>query len=199
MSPKKILGVDFDDVIFHSDAALREFHNTRYGTSYAFEDRSEFTLEPVWNCSSEEVERRLNEFSESAFHENAGIVKGAKEALQRLNQFYDIVIVTGRSEDVRAPTEQWLEKNLLGLYREIHFANHKYGDPANRRNKSDILKELGIQIFIEDAPHFAKDVAEAGITVFLLDTPWNRAETPLGATRVHSWKEIEKQLLPKQP
>lgn len=192
---KKTLGVDFDDVIFRCDKALEKFHNTRYGTEYVAEERTTFTLEPVWNCSPEEVQRRLDEFSESEFHENADAVFGAREALERLNAAYDIAIVTGRADNSRDATVKWLEKNLFGLYREIHFANHRYGDPRRRRSKSEILKELGVEVFVEDALHFAEDVAASGITVFLFDMPWNRHETPEGAIRVHSWDEVVSRLL----
>jgi uncharacterized HAD superfamily protein len=192
---KKILGVDFDDVLFQCDAALLEYHVARGGEPYSLAERNTFTLEPVWNCSAEEVQRRLDEFSETVFHKNAAIVSGAHDALATLNKTYEIIIVTGRADSARTPTLEWLEKNLLGLYREIHFANHVYGDPARRRQKSDILKEFGVTAFIEDAPHFAAEVAGAGIPVFLLDTPWNRAETPQGATRVYSWEEIVDRLV----
>ena len=189
MAAKKLLGVDFDDVLFNCDEALVQFHNTRYGTSYSSADRSTFELQPVWNCSGEEVIARLDEFTETEFHERANAVTGAREALALLQEHYDIVIVTGRAASARPATERWLEKNLLGLYREVHFADHG-GTGTARRLKSDILRELGIGVFVEDAPHFAADVAGAGITVLLLDTPWNRAETPNGAIRVRSWDEI---------
>jgi uncharacterized HAD superfamily protein len=191
---KKILGVDFDDVLFNCDEALAQFHNTRYGTSYTTDERNSFYLEPFWNCSAEEVQKRLDEFTYTEFHENANVVTGAREALERLSDVYDIVIVTGRADIARSATEKWLEKNLLGLYREIHFSNHGGTGIGKYRLKSEILRELGIDIFVEDAPHFAADVAGAGITVFLFDTPWNRAETPDGAIRVRSWEEIVEQL-----
>jgi uncharacterized HAD superfamily protein len=193
---KKGLGVDFDDVIFHCDLALQDFHNARYGTNYTAGERDTFSLEHVWNCSNEEVRRRLDEFTESEFHERAPIVSGAKEALEKLNYRYDVVIVTGRVESARPATEKWLERNLLGLYTEIHFANHVYGMRTEaQRTKSEILQELGINVFVEDAPHFADEITAAGITLFLFDTPWNRAETPPGSIRVYSWEDVTARLL----
>lgn len=192
---KPVLGVDFDDVLFQCDEALLEFHAARYGAPYTREERTTFTLEPVWSCSAEEVQRRIAEFVDTEFHERANPVSGAKEALTTLRHRYDVVIVTGRADDARGATERWLEKNLLGLYREIHFTNHG-GAGAPHREKSEILQEFGVDVFVEDNLYFASDVTQAGIPVFLFDTPWNRAETPDGATRVHSWNEVVSQLLP---
>jgi uncharacterized HAD superfamily protein len=67
-------------------------------------------------------------------------------------------------------------------------------DPAKKRLKSAMCKELGIQVMIDDHMSVAKDCAEAGIRVLLFDQPWNQGELPMGAERVHSWDEIVKKL-----
>lgn len=193
---KKILGVDFDDVLFQCNTAAAKFHNTTYGTSYSRDDVKTFDWRDVWHVSPEEEHRRVLEFFATKFHDEAEAVIGAYDALKKLNEAYEVVIVTGRPESARDVTLEWLSKHFLGLYREVHFTSHYDSDHSKRRKKSDIVKELGINIFIEDALHFAADVAESGIPVFLIDTPWNQGETPPNVTRVYSWDEILEKLLP---
>ena len=188
MQGKKVLGVDFDDVLVRTGDALAKFHNATYGTSYVREDVKSFDLSEIWDCTPEEADRRIAEFTTTDFHHNAEAVLGAYDALEALSESYEIVIVTGRNEEWRDPTVLWLERNFLGLYREIHFASHF--DPQKNRLKSAIVQELHMSVFIDDALHFAKDVASVGVPVLLFDTPWNQGETPAGVTRVYSWDEI---------
>lgn len=194
--PKPILGVDFDDVLVRTGHALAEFHNATYGTSYTRDEVTDFKLSGIWNCTPEEAHRRIGEFISTEFHHKAEAVLGAYDALKILKKDYDIVIVTGRSSEWRDTTVEWLEKNFIGLYREIHFTD-SHPNSVSFRPKSEIAQNLGFNIFIDDALHFASDVASVGIPVLLFDTPWNQGELPKGVTRVYSWEEILAILDPK--
>jgi uncharacterized protein len=193
---KKILGVDFDDVLFDNNTSIAAFHNARYGTSYGKEDNTDYFFEKLWGCSTEEVWRRMEEYGETEFHHEAPIIDGAKEALENLRTAYDIVIITARAPAARGVTERWLEKNLPGFVRQIYFTDRFRLDSPGRLLKSDVCKEVGVSYFVEDAPHWAEDVARnaPGTEVFLFDSPWNRKETPPGAVRVHSWEEVARAL-----
>jgi len=50
--------------------------------------------------------------------------------------------------------------------------------------------KIGAAVFIEDALHNANKMAEAGIPVLLVDTPWNQVSLEPGIYRVYSWSEI---------
>jgi uncharacterized HAD superfamily protein len=197
---KRVLGVDFDDVLVKSGEALARFHNKEYGTSYTKKDVTTYDLSDIWKCTPEEARRRIDEFVSSDFHREADAVFGAYDSLKLLSDFYDIAIVTGRRErEHRDRTVEWLTENFLGLYREIHFTSHDDPDLSRRRLKSDVVKELGISAFIDDARGFAADVAASGVPVLLFDTPWNQGAVPKGVTRVFSWEEIVSHLAPKAP
>lgn len=187
---KKVLGVDFDDVLFKCNEALADFHNATYGTSYSRSDVRTFNLADVWDCTPEEAQARVAEFVSTDFHRNAEAVFGAYDALKALGEGYEIVIVTARDAAWRNTTLEWLEKNLIGLYREVHFTGQLPGKTSSKIMKSHIAQEIGASVFIDDALHHADDVATLGIPVLLFDTPWNQGETAPGITRVHSWSEI---------
>ncbi len=192
---KKILGVDFDGVLIECTEAMVEYHNTHYGTSFKTEDMVSFNWGEVWGCGPEEAERRFNDFVTTEFHNEAKEVAGARDALKRLSRLYEVVIVTGRAESAREATVGWLMRNFLGFYREIHFTDYLNTDHSKRRLKSDVVKEVGISVFVDDALPFAIDVTQTGVPVLLFDAPWNQGEVPEGVTRVHSWADIEGRLL----
>jgi len=187
---KKVLGVDFDDVLIRTGEAMAKFHNATYGTSYSRDDVTSYSLAEIWNCEPREAQKRIDEFITTEFHHSAEAVFGAYDALKHLSETYDIVIVTGRHEAMRGSTIDWLTKNFLGLFREIHFTGHYDADPSKQRLKSAVMTEIGADIFIDDALHFATDVASVGIPVLLFDTPWNQGPLPEGVRRVSSWEEI---------
>ena len=195
MQQKKILGVDFDEVLFQSTKAAVKYHNAAYGTSFTVEDMTSYNWGEIWGCTSEEAERRFIDFISTQFHAEAEEVLGARDALKRLNEKYEVVIVTGRQEIAREATLGWLTKNLAGLYREIHFVGSFNPDPSKQRLKSDVVKTSGISIFIDDSLRFAEDVARTGVPVLLFDTPWNQGEALPGVVRVRSWDEITRRLL----
>lgn len=188
--PKRVLGVDLDDVLIRTGDAMAQFHNATYGTNYVREDVTSYSLGEIWNCTHEEAQMRIDEFISTEFHHQAEAVFGAYDALKHLGKTYEIVIVTGRHEEMRDSTIDWLTKNFLGLYREIYFTGHYDFDPSKKRLKSAVMTEIGADLFIDDALHFAFDVASVGIPVLLLDTPWNQGVLPEGVTRVQSWEEI---------
>ncbi|TAJ15313.1 hypothetical protein EPO56_01220 [Patescibacteria group bacterium] len=187
---KRVIGVDLDDVLSRTGDAMAQFHNATYGTKYKREEVKTFDLDAVWNCTPEEAKERVVEFMTTDFHHDAKVVFGAYDALKKLGEFYDIVIVTGRNESMRDSTITWLTKNFLGLYREVHFTGHFDVVESKRRKKSDVVKDIGMSLFIDDALHFATDVAGVGVPVLLFDTPWNQGMAPNGVTRVFSWEEI---------
>lgn len=187
---KRVIGVDLDDVLSRTGDAMAQFHNATYGTKYKREEVKTFDLDAVWNCTPEEAKERVVEFMTSDFHHDAQMVFGAYDALKMLGEKYDVVIVTGRNESMKESTLEWLTKNFLGLYREVHFTGHFDVVASKRRKKSDVVRAIGMSLFIDDALHFATDVSGTGVPVLLFDTPWNQGETPEGVTRVFSWEEI---------
>ena len=58
------------------------------------------------------------------------------------------------------------------------------------RLKSDVCKELGVEVMIEDSLSQAKEIAPCVRKIFLLDCPWNQGDLPMNVARVYSWDEI---------
>ncbi|MDO8523756.1 MAG: hypothetical protein Q7R74_00835 [bacterium] len=198
MSSRKILGVDFDDVLLDNNTSVARFHNERYGTSYVKEDNVDYFFEHLWGVSTDEVIRRLDEWADSEYHKDAPIIDGARDALKKLKSRYDIVIISARPESSREVTEEWLQRHLPDFVSGIHFTGRvNHGSITGTRKKSDVCNALGVSCFVEDALHWAEDIAAHAphTEVLLFDSPWNRSEIPEGVTRVHSWEDIVSRLM----
>ena len=192
---KRIIGVDFDDVIIDWNTALVAHYNSIHGTSHKREDILSYDLEKLWGGSKERAVRTVFDFYGSDQHAHIEPMPEALECISRLGS-YELVVITSRPESARATTEAWLRKNIPGLHERIYFTNQYHGKESEKRDKASICKELGVDIFIDDAIHNAENIITAGIPVLLLDSPWNQTDTlPPLITRVFSWQEIVEKIL----
>lgn len=189
----KRLGIDFDDILFDFNHKYCQFHNERYGTNLCFDDIFTYDLRAVWNVGMDEAVRRVEEFISSDMHDEVYPVSGSVETIKLLRNNYELHLITSREEKFKDKTLNWLNKHFPNLFHKIHFTNI-FGESKNKIKKSEVCLNNGIGLMVEDAPIYAKDLAEKGIEVLLLDKPWNRVETHPLVKRVYNWKEIEKLL-----
>ena len=187
----KRIGIDFDDILFDFNHKYCEFLKERYGTNLCFDDIFTYDMCTVWKVDTEEAIRRVNEFISSYSHDEVSPVSGSVETIKELRNYYELHLITSREEKFKDKTLNWLNKHFPNLFHKIHFTN-LFGENKKKRLKSEVCLENGIELMVEDAPIYAKDLAEKGIEVLLLDKPWNRVETHPLVKRVYDWKEIEK-------
>lgn len=187
---KRKIGIDFDDVIFDFNRSYVEHHNKVYGTDMTRDRITDYMMEKVWNIPIEEIMPRIDKFCFSDDHFEVLPVEGSVKAIKELSKNNELIIITSRPDSKKDITLKWLEKNFNGFIGEVCFTNSFGGDVNKKRKKSSVCKELGIDIFIEDAPIYAKDVSDSGIPVLLIDAPWNKNVSGDLIKRVHSWDEI---------
>ena len=190
---RKKIGFDLDDVLLNFNDALFPYHNERFGTNYDRTQIRTFDLGSVWQCSRDEVEKRILDFCRSTEHHEAEPVSGALEVINRLKDHHDLFVITARPEELRAETLSWLNRHFPDVFAEVHFTNHFYGS-GNRRAKGDVCREIAVESFIEDSLHNAADVASLGIPVLLFDAPWNQEEVAPPIKRIYSWEEVEEHI-----
>lgn len=191
---KKVIGIDLDDVLLDFNPALYAWHNALYNTTFKYEDITSYFIEDILQCTRDEVFAKITEFYQTNEHARILPIPGALEAVKNLNQNHTLIVVTSKPDYLRPLTTKWLEKYFPNIFQTIHFTNHFLGDESNRRTKSEICKELGIEVFIEDGPSHALDVATVCETVFLFNRPWNQVDVAPPIVRVSSWEEIVQKL-----
>ena len=100
-------------------------------------------------------------------------IEGVKEALIKLSEKFDIVIVTGRSEVCyfsviedqalwTESTQYWLNANLEGVpIKKFIYANDCYGDNEVHKDnpiKRTICERENVSIFIDDREAYLLEV-----------------------------------------
>jgi 5'(3')-deoxyribonucleotidase len=182
------IGIDFDDVVADSGAAIIEMHNKKRGTHFKRSDFKTYFFEETWGMTREERRKEIDEFFATDQWKKISPMAGSLKVIEALKtKGHELYIITGRNDKDIAQTELWIEKNFPSVFQGVHF--------ANSRKKSEICKELGIEIMIDDNPDVALECATEGIKVFIFDQSWNRErEFPINVERVSSWQDIIRKL-----
>lgn len=120
----------------------------------------------------------------SYVYKTSTIVEGAKNVIENLKaRGIEIYYVTARSKSIHDITAQWIADQGLDSNR-VHSLGGNHG-------KVEAAKELGCDVFIEDDPNNAKNLAEAGYKVILMDTNYNKGVSGNNITRVNGWDQVK--------
>lgn len=184
----KRLLIDMDDVICEN--GFIRMINEFLGTNYKSEDANSYYINDL--IPKNKFEEWVKFFEEKNVYDYVNIVKDAPEVIEKLNEFYDIYIITAYIfRDKPEISGSQLKNKFDYLTKNLPFI-----DPKKFIFLSD--KELvDADIRIDDSVDKLKGKAE----IKLLFTAYhnkNIADDELKEkklTRVNSWKEIEKILL----
>lgn len=192
MANPRVIGVDFDDIVFDLHAALADWHNHNYGTAYRRADVNTYDLTVLWSCTLEEACRRVNAFCFSSDHANANAIVGAVEGLHVLKKNNRLVSISSRPELARVPTLAWILKHDAHVFESLYLLGHFHGESTV--SKAEVCLKENVTVCIDDSFAHAQSIAAAGIHTLLFDTPWNQGPVPTLVTRVFSWEEILKEI-----
>ena len=95
---------------------------------------------------------------------------------------HEITYITARLPEEEELTRKWLTKHSIP-HQDILFTGFQC--------KADLAKQRKLDVFIEDYLLNAKRIAEQGISVLLLNTPYNHGEAGELITRCHDWQDIK--------
>lgn len=182
------IGIDVDDVLAESLPAYMEAFRNRFGHEVRIEEAAweifrrypEISPTQMWGFFSE-LEATDFLGTRPVYPEAAAGVRGLAAAGHRL------FVVTGRLSQHRDHTRRLLQRaGLLELFEDLV---HRDGEAA-AEYKPRIVRELRLDILIEDELHVALAAARVPIPVLLFDRPWNQADLPPGVRRVADWQEV---------
>ena len=166
---KLIIGIDLDGVLCDCHSWIQHDVKNKYGIEFNWDES---------DLSKLSIPKKVLSFIKSKcfgvpqYMNNLPPTEEAFEALERLqgvSEVEKVVVVTGRSSNpvMVASTKAWIEEYFPGLISEVYFSGYK---------KGKFLKDLGVDIYIEDMLEQAIDVVDNGITCFLLDKPYNHSK-----------------------
>lgn len=95
-------------------------------------------------------------------------------------------MVTARTPRLRGLTEAWLQYHGMTVDK-LHFLEGGSKVPAAKAERLDLM--------VEDAPHNALALANAGIPVLLFGAPYNQAVTHPLIHRCHGWADVLRQVV----
>lgn len=194
----KIIWIDLDEVLAETlDQILVNNNYILAGKTVSREDILDYYIfnnKHIWI----EIAEAKKIFQEVFTNHNAYNIQKVswsyEKIIQLKNDGYTLKIVTGRSQEFEDYSFKWLQNNFWNIFDSLHFANHfTYTDHSwKRKNKSEICKELGITIMIEDIFDYALDLAENWIYTYLIEKPWNKHIKIEHANikKVKHWDEI---------
>lgn len=190
MQKSILIAFDLDNVLNRFNAAYAPWHNDRYGTNVEYEMIHTHKMHLVYGCTEEENLIRVKEFWDSPQHIHLETMPGATETILYLQARYWLEIVTARPHYIEEQTNVWVARKFADAFRQTHFTNG-FGNGAGTvaRTKSQVCKEIGSLVLIDDDIGNAIEVARTGLPVLMPDRPWNQGYVPEGVTRVHSWTE----------
>lgn len=173
--------IDIDGTITNPYHFL-PYLNDMYNKQITEEECITHKLEELYQV---ELDDLLQSFHNNFMHayKEAIVVDGAKEVLKELNEIHNLYFVTARSEILKEITIGWLDENELG-YIDVHLLGSDY--------KVEKAKELNCNIFIEDNPSNAIQLASEGFTVLLIDNNYNKNVENENIVRVKNWGDIKK-------
>ena len=193
---KEIIAIDADDVIADTVPVFIDWLNKEYNTNFSHEEMNnqDYDLDYL-KIDKETWSTVLDKFHDSEDYKKIKPIKGAKEALIKLKEKYELVIVTARPETLIIKTKEFMNKHFLKIFSKIYHTTSRKENKSLK--KSEICKELGINTIIEDSYENGLDCAQSGIKAIILDMPWNRNKdyTQNNITYAKNWEEVSSILL----
>ncbi len=184
------IAIDIDEVLADTLNSYIKYYNNTYNTSFKREQF--FTYRCWWEVLQVEFDEgvvRFNDFVDKGYFGNLPLIRGAQEAVTKLKQNHDLVIITSRMGELKEITKKWLDENFFGCFLKIYHTESIYD--KNAITKHQACLESKANILIEDDISFASECMNNGIKVLLFDSPWNRDfEISTDAIRVYSWDDI---------
>lgn len=183
------IALDLDEVTVDFLDHFLIFYHKKTGNLFEKKNITSYDWWSHLSMTKDELTNLINEF-----HLNHGdeipAVNNAIASINKLIDNHEITIITSRPVIFKERTESWIEKHLgnipLDVYFSSDFAQHigKVG-----KTKSELCKDLGVSIILEDSGEYALDCAKNGTKAILFDKPWNENFEHKNIIRVNNWVE----------
>ena len=171
----KTIAVDMDGVLADTYSQFIKMHAAEFGKTLLIKDMDGFAEFEIFPNGYNYV--RMDDF-----FRDAPVMPGSQEVLKKLNDTYEIYIVSSATEFPKSLSEKqsWLNEHFPFItWQQMVFCGSK--------------KIVKADIMIDD--HFKNLDYFEGET-FLFSQPHNKLNNDHRHRRVSSWNEIEKILLP---
>lgn len=192
------IGIDCDEVLGEFVDPFLRFYNERNRTEWTREQIYCYNFWEVFGISKKKAIREVWEFYCTDSFANLAPVKDAVCGVRELSEFYELYIITARPKHVKNVTLSWLNNNYGNVFdKRIYFIG-QFNDKVAGVKKSEVCKELGLEIIIDDCASHIKDCSQNGILTYMFKKPWNTSfRLPKwNVIPFNSWSELVEELHP---
>lgn len=169
------IGFDLDEVLIAFLDTFLPFYNARHNTGWKKDDFFSYDFDKVLGIPLENIIKDIYAFHKTALSRNMPAVDGAEEGIAKLKGKADLYVITGRQLKVKSLTEQLVEKNFNGSFKDVLFANYHTLEGKQQYPKPKICRDFGIKLMVEDLMHYAIDISkENDIPVIVPRYNWNK-------------------------
>ena len=182
----KVYGIDIDGVSVNFIEAFSKFLKRYLSVEY---DDSQIT-DYYWHKCVPQVSEHMfwsafNEFGRRDGYKELPALPGAAEGIKYLlENAKDVWFITGRPHDA-------YEQTTHSLRSKFDVASDRLILSSGPDYKSNVVNRLGIDVFFDDAPHYAESIANnTNAKVYLMDSTYNKGVSDPKITRVRSWGEF---------
>jgi 5'(3')-deoxyribonucleotidase len=185
------IAIDIDEVLVPFMATFVKHHNQRYSSTYVVDDFYTLDWQQIWGGTREEAIAKDKIFHAEKLMRQVAPLAGAKAGLDVLREYFDLVVVTSRRDELKETTIEWLDEHFPNYFEEIAFCNH-WITTGESITKSDMCSRLGAVALIDDNADYILECVEKGIFGVLFgEYAWNQIDQPLpeDAVRVLDWEE----------
>lgn len=185
---KKKLALDLDGVVFDSENLYRvytEMYDVDVKKSNNIINNSERTFQKRYNWDENEYSSFYNKYSKIIL-EKANIMSGAEIVIKKLLEYFDIIIVTARSdEEMKYALEKFEKVNLNSV--KIYNNEHK---------KIDKFLEEKVDYIIDDDSAICVNASNNNIhALYFKNSASDKLEENEYIKNVNNWGEIYRYLM----
>jgi len=184
MIPLASIAFDIDGVVANTMGLFINIAREKYNLSIQYEQIKQYDLTQCLEIEFNIVWDIFQQIMDGNHSQSLEPMDQALEVLQKLCQNQKLLFVTARP-DSRALVSWFL--NTLQLS-ESQFNIIATGD---FQQKITVLKDHGIQYFVEDRMETCHLLDKHGLTPIVFSQPWNQGESH-AYIEVHNWDELYK-------
>jgi 5'(3')-deoxyribonucleotidase len=201
--PRPLIAIDIDDTLADSTESLRIIANQRTGSNLppdAYKVKGEYWgyYERVW--AEHGIDTKYSFAQHKAEmekdHSDLLVVEGAVDAVKRLSQTYQIVLITARDRSWEAATRRWLEARFSDTQYELHFIEHHHDDTG--LTKGQLCKQLGVELLIDDHDAHCVSALNEGVGAIRFGTYGWHGDDDLQYPCFKTWAEVLEYLRVKE-
>lgn len=192
---RRKIAIDIDEVLSQSAPKIVEYSNNRWGTSLSVDEYIDHWAQ-MWGVDLDETKRRADEIYRSDIFLSCIPTPFSTDAVRRLAENHDLIVVTARTKLSINDTYVWLNRYFPGIFPEenVHFAGiwDEVDDNSINLTKGELVKRLEVDYIIDDQVRHCLGAARQGVEALLFgDYSWNQLDPlPNNICRVNDWNGV---------